>query len=59
MPRDSVLVAGATGSVGSIAAQLAPIAGAYAVGLAGGEHRCTWVRQTLGIDEMIESDEVP
>ena len=54
MPRDSVLVAGATGSVGSIAAQLARIAGAYVVGLAGGEQRCTWVRQTLGIDEGID-----
>jgi NADPH-dependent curcumin reductase CurA len=54
MPRDAVLVAGATGSVGSIAAQLARIAGAYVVGFAGGEDRCTWARRTLGIDDCID-----
>jgi NADPH-dependent curcumin reductase CurA len=54
MPRDAVLVAGATGSVGSIAAQLARIAGAYVVGFAAGEDRCTWARRTLSIDDCID-----
>jgi hypothetical protein len=54
MPSDAVLVAGATGSVGSIAARLARVAGAYIVGLAGGEDRCTWAWQTLGLDDCID-----
>jgi len=54
MPSDAVLVAGATGSVGSIAAQLARIAGAYVVGFAGGDDRCTWAKETLGLDNCID-----
>lgn len=54
MPRDCVAVAGATGSVGSIAAQLAKIAGCYVVGFAGGADRCNWVVDTLGIDKCID-----
>jgi len=54
MPRDNVAVAGTTGSVGSIAAQLAKIAGCYVVGFAGGPERCAWVMQTLGIDQCID-----
>jgi NADPH-dependent curcumin reductase CurA len=54
MPRDCVAVAGATGSVGSIAAQLAKIAGCYVVGFAGGRDRCKWVMDTLGIDDCID-----
>jgi NADPH-dependent curcumin reductase CurA len=51
--KDSVAVAGATGSVGSIAAQLAKIAGSYVVGFGGGD-RCNWVLETLGIDKCID-----
>lgn len=54
MPQDKVFVAGASGSVGSLAAQLAKIAGAYVVGLAGGEDRCQWVVETTGIDGCID-----
>jgi len=54
MPRDCVAVAGATGSVGSIAAQLAKIAGCYVVGFGGGADRCDWVLDTLGIDKCID-----
>jgi NADPH-dependent curcumin reductase CurA len=54
MPRDAVAVAGATGSVGSIAAQLAKIAGCYVVGFAGGADRCAWVLDNLGIDQCID-----
>lgn len=53
-PRDRVLVAGASGSVGSLVAQLAKARGAYVVGLAGGEDRCRWVVETLGIDACID-----
>ena len=54
MPRDCVAVAGTTGSVGSIAAQLARIAGCYVVGFGGGTDRCKWVLDTLGIDKCID-----
>jgi hypothetical protein len=54
MPRDCVAVAGTTGSVGSIAAQLAKIAGCTVVGFAGGKARCDWVMQTLGIAHCID-----
>jgi NADPH-dependent curcumin reductase CurA len=54
MPSDRVAVAGATGSVGSIVAQLAKAAGSYVVGFAGGENRCVWVVENLGIDRCID-----
>lgn len=53
-PQDRVLVAAASGSVGSLAAQIAKANGAYVVGLAGGEDRCAWVTETLGIDGCID-----
>lgn len=52
--EDSALVAAASGSVGSIAAQIAKAKGAHVVGLAGGEDRCRWVVETLGIDACID-----
>jgi len=54
MPSDRVAVAGATGSVGSIVAQLAKTAGSYVVGFAGGQDRCDWVVENLGIDRCID-----
>jgi NADPH-dependent curcumin reductase CurA len=54
MPRDRVAVAGTSGSVGSIAAQLAKIAGARVIGFAGGAERCRWVIETLGIHDCID-----
>ncbi|OWV81948.1 hypothetical protein ATY77_01500 [Rhizobium sp. R634] len=54
MPRDQVAVAGTSGSVGSIAAQLAKIAGSRVIGFAGGADRCRWVVDTLGIDGCID-----
>ncbi|WP_245262718.1 NADP-dependent oxidoreductase [Ensifer sp. BR816] len=54
MPSDHVAVAGTSGSVGSMAAQLAKIAGARVMGFAGGEERCRWVVDTLGIDGCVD-----
>ena len=54
MPSDAVLVAAATGSVGSIFAQLAKAAGCRVVGIAGGPDRCRWVMETLGIDGCLD-----
>jgi NADPH-dependent curcumin reductase CurA len=54
MPSDQIAVAAATGSVGSIVAQLAKAAGSYVVGFAGGKGRCDWVVENLGIDRCID-----
>ncbi|MGE0828367.1 MAG: zinc-binding dehydrogenase [Hyphomonadaceae bacterium] len=53
-PRDVVAVGGASGAVGSVAAQLAKKAGCHVVGFAGGADRCEWVTRTLGIDHCID-----
>ncbi|GGC59909.1 MDR family NADP-dependent oxidoreductase [Chelatococcus reniformis] len=53
-PGEQVAVAGASGSVGSIVAQLARIAGCRVIGFAGGADRCRWVVDTLGIDGCID-----
>src|SRR5260370_40332718 len=54
MPSDRVAGAGATGSVGSIAAQLAKAAGSYVVGFAGGKDPCESAVENLGIDPCID-----
>ncbi len=54
LPSDTVLVAGVTGSVGSLAAQIACAAGARVVGLAGSPAKCAWAVETLGIAACID-----
>jgi NADPH-dependent curcumin reductase CurA len=58
---DQVAVAGATGSVGSLVAQLARIAGCRVIGFAGGEERCRWVVNEFGVDDCLNyrADEFP
>lgn len=52
---DTVLITGAAGAVGSIAGQLARLAGArQVIGVAGGPEKCAWVEQTLGFDACID-----
>jgi len=51
---DTVLVSGAAGATGSIAGQLARIAGARVVGIAGGEKKCAWLTTELGFDAAID-----
>lgn len=43
-PKDTVLVSGAAGAVGSIVCQLAKAAGAYVVGIAGSDSKCEWLK---------------
>jgi NADPH-dependent curcumin reductase len=45
---DTVLVSAATGAVGSIVGQLARLAGARAVGIAGGPEKCAYAVKELG-----------
>jgi NADPH-dependent curcumin reductase CurA len=51
---DTVLISGAAGATGSIAGQLARIAGARVVGIAGGREKCDWLVSELGFDAAID-----
>lgn len=51
---ETVVVAAATGTVGTMVGQLAKIAGAKAVGIAGGPEKCAFGRDVLGFDVMID-----
>ena len=48
-----LVVSGAAGAVGSIAVQIGKIMGCYVVGIAGSDEKCAWLRDDLGIDEVI------
>ena len=49
-----VLVSGAAGATGSIAAQVAKIQGARVVGIAGGAAKCAYLTGELGLDGAID-----
>jgi hypothetical protein len=53
-PGETVVVAAASGPVGSLVGQLAKLAGARAVGIAGGSAKCAYVRDQLGFDAVID-----
>jgi len=53
-PGQTVVVSGAAGAVGQTVGQLAKIAGARAVGIAGGPEKCAWVVNELGFDACID-----
>jgi NADPH-dependent curcumin reductase len=50
---ETVVVAAASGPVGSLVGQLAKLAGARAVGIAGSLEKCKFVKDVLGFDEVI------
>src|SRR2546422_2901819 len=51
---ETVVVAAASGAVGSAVGQIAKIKGARAVGIAGGKEKCAYVRGELGFDECLD-----
>ena len=53
-PGDSVLVSGAAGAVGSVAAQVAKARGARVIGIAGGAEKGVYLKETLGLDDAID-----
>lgn len=53
-PGETVVVAAASGPVGSAVGQIARIKGARAVGIAGGPEKCAFVRDTFGFDAVID-----
>src|SRR3954462_13736195 len=53
-PGETVVVAAASGAVGSAVGQIARIKGARAVGIAGGKEKCYYVKRELGFDECLD-----
>lgn len=53
-PADTVLISGAAGATGSIAAQIVKSLGCRTIGIAGGQEKCEWVRETAGLDVCID-----
>jgi NADPH-dependent curcumin reductase len=51
---ETVVVSAASGAVGSVVGQLAKLAGARAVGIAGGADKCRYVVETLGFDACVD-----
>jgi NADPH-dependent curcumin reductase CurA len=53
-PGETVVVAAASGPVGSMVGQIAKLKGARAVGIAGGAKKCAYVTNELGFDDCID-----
>jgi NADPH-dependent curcumin reductase CurA len=53
-PGETVLVSGAAGAVGSIAGQIAKLAGCKVVGTTRGAEKCAWLTGELGFDAAID-----
>lgn len=53
-PGETVVVAAASGPVGSAVGQIARIKGARAVGIAGGPEKCAFVKDKFGFDAVID-----
>jgi NADPH-dependent curcumin reductase CurA len=53
-PGDTVVVSGAAGATGSVAAQIARIHGCRVVGVAGGAEKCRYLTDVLKLDAAID-----
>jgi NADPH-dependent curcumin reductase CurA len=51
---ETVVVSAASGPVGSLVGQLAKIAGAHAVGIAGGSEKCAYLKDELQFDAAVD-----
>ena len=53
-PGETIVVAAASGAVGSVVGQLGKIDGCRAVGIAGGQQKCSFVKEELGFDACLD-----
>jgi NADPH-dependent curcumin reductase CurA len=53
-PDETVVVAAASGAVGSVVGQIAKLKGCHAVGIAGGSGKCRFVTGELGFDACVD-----
>jgi NADPH-dependent curcumin reductase len=56
-PGETLVVAAATGAVGSVVGQIGRIRGCRVVGVAGGREKCDYARTQLGFDECLDHRE--
>lgn len=54
---ETLVVAAASGPVGSMVGQLARMQGARVVGIAGGPHKCRYIKEELGFDVALDHRE--
>ena len=53
-PAETAVVSAAAGAVGSMACQIAKIAGARVIGIAGGEEKCDYLMSEIGCDAAVD-----
>jgi NADPH-dependent curcumin reductase CurA len=53
-PGETIVVAAASGAVGSVVGQLGKIKGCRVVGIAGGQQKCIFVKEQLGFDACLD-----
>ena len=53
-PGETVVVSGAAGATGSVAAQIARIKGCRTVGIAGGPEKCRWLLEEARLDAVVD-----
>ncbi|MDQ0466906.1 NADPH-dependent curcumin reductase CurA [Caulobacter ginsengisoli] len=53
-PGDTVVISAAAGATGSVAGQIAKLAGCRVIGLAGGPEKCAWLVDELGFDAAVD-----
>ena len=51
---ETVVVAAATGAVGSVVGQIAKMKGCRVIGVAGGTQKCAYAREELGLDDCLD-----
>jgi NADPH-dependent curcumin reductase len=51
---ETVLVSGAAGMIGSLVGQIAKLKGCTVIGIAGGMEKCTYLKEALGFDAVID-----
>ncbi|HXT82203.1 MAG TPA: NADP-dependent oxidoreductase [Acetobacteraceae bacterium] len=58
-PNETLLVSGAAGGVGQIAAQIGKLDACRVVGIAGGAEKCGFLRESLNLDAVIDYKSEP
>jgi len=53
-PGETLVVAAASGAVGSVVGQIAKLKGCRVIGIAGGEQKCRFVREELRFDQCLD-----
>ena len=51
---ETIVVSAASGAVGSVVGQMGKILGCRVIGVAGGEKKCSYVKDVLGFDDCID-----